>query len=714
MKKISVNFLFVMIFSFFYNNVISLIDEYDSKMDLVVKNEQNEKNCEKKLVDEYYFNLLSNDRTPAQENELVDLLWRGLVPVFLLKKTKIEIYDLDQKIERDPKYLILPLSFKMRDDLNCQFGKILNKAVSNNVFAQFTLAEMNYKGIGIVQNKAEGFKWYERAAEQELSLAQNKLGALYKNKKNNFHSDEEAFKWFKRAADQGLACAQNNLGAMYYYGKGCDQNDHEAFDYYKRAAIQGDVFAQTSLGAMYLIGKGIAQDYEEAFKWLTRADAQEDSFAQTYLGYMYENGLFVQKDHDEALKYYLKSGNVYWSKQHLLKCNIETKSGLLNNMKLLFNKVKNGFLSLGKKNNLNGYTRIGADKVFDLSGIQDNIEQLKLKHDILAERNNVESVSRKDDGCQIPELYNLYKELSIFESTFMDHLNTLKEAGMLVDCIDIEKKYEFSINKELPFVKTYNTKFGNFMCVGEGSVKNADFLFSILSKFKDSHQDHPLFQYYNDLKQYRFLYNPAFMMEQNDTSTSSMSELDKFNNIREEIIEIDRKISNLHENLYLCNENCEKNVETVPNLEQQKRYLIIQLVIQQRKLSTDSFGKVQKNTEDYNGTITTSGDYIEIIDLEKQKEMLQIQQDLEIIDILISELDVEFKECQKIYNQIASFIQTDIENRNNIFLAQHPFIKKKSSLKKNVKSMEEDDDSMKPHNNFLVSLVLGCFGFSWN
>ena len=51
---------------------------------------------------------------------------------------------------------------------------------------------------------AQAFKWYQKAAEQGLAMAQNNLGYMYRDGRGTEQDLEKAFKWFQKAAEQGL------------------------------------------------------------------------------------------------------------------------------------------------------------------------------------------------------------------------------------------------------------------------------------------------------------------------------------------------------------------------------------------------------------------------------------------------------------------------------------------------------------------------------
>ena len=51
-------------------------------------------------------------------------------------------------------------------------------------------------------------------------------------------NEEEAFKWFSRAAAQNLAEAQYNLAVCYKEGNGTPPDARRAIEWYQRAAAQ--------------------------------------------------------------------------------------------------------------------------------------------------------------------------------------------------------------------------------------------------------------------------------------------------------------------------------------------------------------------------------------------------------------------------------------------------------------------------------------------
>jgi TPR repeat protein len=66
------------------------------------------------------------------------------------------------------------------------------------------------------------------------------LGMMY----HDINNYAQAARWFRRASDQELALAQFWLGMMHYRGEGVSQNYGEAARWLHRAANQGFGLAQ--------------------------------------------------------------------------------------------------------------------------------------------------------------------------------------------------------------------------------------------------------------------------------------------------------------------------------------------------------------------------------------------------------------------------------------------------------------------------------------
>ena len=166
----------------------------------------------------------------------------------------------------------------------------------------------NFNGINRPVNKAEGIKWFTKAAELGNAEAQNSLGDCYSDGKGVPQDQAEAVKWWRKAAEQGYISAQKILGDCYFYGKGVPQDQAEGMKWWKKAADMGnDADTQCLLGMCYMDGDGVPQDYKIAAEWFRKSAEQGNMYAQCELGNSYYNGNGVPKDLTKAAEWYLKS-----------------------------------------------------------------------------------------------------------------------------------------------------------------------------------------------------------------------------------------------------------------------------------------------------------------------------------------------------------------------------------------------------------------------
>ena len=94
--------------------------------------------------------------------------------------------------------------------------------------------------------------------------AQYDLALLYDKGLGVPQSDAEARRWYTRAAEQGDARAQYNLGLMYMNGQGVQPNLILAYYWVSLAGAQGDENAQSARG--YLTEKMTQGQIDEAKK----------------------------------------------------------------------------------------------------------------------------------------------------------------------------------------------------------------------------------------------------------------------------------------------------------------------------------------------------------------------------------------------------------------------------------------------------------------
>lgn len=173
--------------------------------------------------------------------------------------------------------------------------------------AQFSLAVIYERGVGVVQNYATAAAWYRRAAEQGLTEAQYNLATLYDEGLGLQKDLDQAVHWYRAAANSGSALAANNLGYFHEYGVGVVQDDAAALGWYRRAAEAGLDTAQSNLAVMYQLGRGAPRNFDEAARWFRAAAEQGHAEAQLSLGMLLANGLGANKDPVEAMSWLLRA-----------------------------------------------------------------------------------------------------------------------------------------------------------------------------------------------------------------------------------------------------------------------------------------------------------------------------------------------------------------------------------------------------------------------
>src|ERR1019366_8036426 len=127
-------------------------------------------------------------------------------------------------------------------------------------------------------------------AEKGDAQAQCEMGLAFDKGTNGVAKDDaEAVKWYRKAAEQNVALAQANLGVCYHTGQGVPEDEAEAVKWLRKAADQNVAVAQANLGVCYQYGQGVPKDYAEAVKWSRKAAEQNFAVAQNNLGICYQN-----------------------------------------------------------------------------------------------------------------------------------------------------------------------------------------------------------------------------------------------------------------------------------------------------------------------------------------------------------------------------------------------------------------------------------------
>ncbi|MBH68570.1 MAG: hypothetical protein CMM58_09485 [Rhodospirillaceae bacterium] len=104
---------------------------------------------------------------------------------------------------------------KLRGEKTQNYEEALNwfklAAIQKHREAQYNLAVLYEKGLGIEKNDIKALLWYHVAAENEHPKAQFNLAVFFLNGRGTAPNQEEAVRWFTRASSQGIDEATQNL-----------------------------------------------------------------------------------------------------------------------------------------------------------------------------------------------------------------------------------------------------------------------------------------------------------------------------------------------------------------------------------------------------------------------------------------------------------------------------------------------------------------------
>jgi TPR repeat protein len=185
--------------------------------------------------------------------------------------------------------------------------ELTERAVGGDVLALNDLAEMYYKGNGVVQDLEQAEYWVRKSADLGDPSGLSNLGIMYRLGEAVAKDVVQAEKLFKKAAEHKLPEAFENLGDIYYHGEGVSQDFETAFGFYSQAAEVGSVGGQGKLATILRLGEGVDQDLEKACYWYRQAAEQGEEGAQCSLGLMYQRGEGLKRDLDQAEYWFLQA-----------------------------------------------------------------------------------------------------------------------------------------------------------------------------------------------------------------------------------------------------------------------------------------------------------------------------------------------------------------------------------------------------------------------
>lgn len=143
-------------------------------------------------------------------------------------------------------------------------------------------------------------------ADKGDGKAQLRLGQSYLFEKR-VPDYSRAYRYFRKAAEQDVVRAYYYLGELYYHGWGIARNLDSAIECFETAADDGDMDAEYALGMMYLYGNdALPRDMERALDYLENAANKGQPQSYNVLGTVFEEGTCVDRDPFRARQFYAR------------------------------------------------------------------------------------------------------------------------------------------------------------------------------------------------------------------------------------------------------------------------------------------------------------------------------------------------------------------------------------------------------------------------
>ncbi|HWT99194.1 MAG TPA: hypothetical protein VN229_16310, partial [Terriglobales bacterium] len=173
------------------------------------------------------------------------------------------------------------------------------------LYAQYNLGRLYEAGKGTQQDVATAVQWYQRAAQQDLDVAQQRLVHIFREGEGAVAPNPvESTKWLERLAQGGNVPAMSDLGTAYLQGIGVEKNAKIAHDWYLRGASRGSGEALFNLGLLYQSGYAGDPDFKRAADYYMRAANANSGRAMMALGDLYANAQGVSRSMSQALAWY--------------------------------------------------------------------------------------------------------------------------------------------------------------------------------------------------------------------------------------------------------------------------------------------------------------------------------------------------------------------------------------------------------------------------
>ena len=187
----------------------------------------------------------------------------------------------------------------------------IQAAEGGNIESINSVANKYYNGDGTGKNFEKALEWYQIGADQGDGESIYHIAQMYENGEGVEKDAEKAIELYLEAANKNYGEAQNKLAEYYFKGILVDRDYQKSFDWAKKASDLGVAEAKSKLGVFYMMGKDVVEiDAEKAFKYLNEAADLGSVKAYGNLGRFYYNGIGIKKDYSKAFHWYKKGAEM--------------------------------------------------------------------------------------------------------------------------------------------------------------------------------------------------------------------------------------------------------------------------------------------------------------------------------------------------------------------------------------------------------------------
>ncbi len=180
-----------------------------------------------------------------------------------------------------PHNVATPPATAVGDKLPSAIGSVAlrSAALAGDPSAAYEVAVRLAEGRVVPEDDEGAAHWFERAAKKGLVPAQFRLASLYEKGIGVKKSLTTARDLYRAAADKGHGKAMQNLAVLYAEGIDGPGDYRTAAQWFRKAAERGVIDSQYNLAVLFARGFGVEQNPAESYKWFFLAAKKGDKDA---------------------------------------------------------------------------------------------------------------------------------------------------------------------------------------------------------------------------------------------------------------------------------------------------------------------------------------------------------------------------------------------------------------------------------------------------